>query len=189
MFQRRRIYSIKRSRKIPLLYCTRMSSTDVSIPTSNFMFLKCDTAVIFKACSHWDKSEAHPKPISPVNTLPVLTFLMSSIQVLSYDSLVVALQNVPITSILTNHTLGSWRGFDVNLSLIGSKEMIWKTCYGNMNSCKSSCKQGNQIFTHPMLMLWILFDVWRLRVCFRTRIMWTSLWESFTTGKRRLRQK
>ena len=54
---------------------------------------------------------------------------VNSIQVLSYNSLVVAYQNVPITSILTNYTLGSWKDFDVDLSLIGSKEIIWKICY------------------------------------------------------------
>ena len=52
-----------------------------------------------------------------------------AIQVLSYNSLVFARQNVPITWILTNFTLGSWKDFDVDLSLIGSKEMIWKTCF------------------------------------------------------------
>ena len=52
-----------------------------------------------------------------------------SIQVFLYNSLGVARQNVPITSILANYTLGSWKDFDVNLSLIGSKDMIWKTFY------------------------------------------------------------
>ena len=33
---------------------------------------------------------------------------------------------VPITSVLTNFTLGSWKHFGVGLSLIGSKEIIWK---------------------------------------------------------------
>ena len=51
------------------------------------------------------------------------------IQVLSYSSFVVARQNEPITSILTNCTLGPWKDFDIDLWLIGSKEMIWKTCY------------------------------------------------------------
>ena len=55
-----------------------------------------------------------------------------AIQVLSDNSLVVADQNVPITSILTNCTLGSWKDFDVDLSLIGSKEVIWKTCYDTL---------------------------------------------------------
>ena len=56
-------------------------------------------------------------------------FHCKPIQVLSYNSLVIARQNVPITSILTNCTLGSWQDFDFNLSLIDSKEMIWKTCF------------------------------------------------------------
>ena len=59
----------------------------------------------------------------------------SPIQVLSYNSLVVARQNVPITSILTNCTLDSWKDFDVDLSLIASKEITWKTCFAsNRNS-------------------------------------------------------
>ena len=33
---------------------------------------------------------------------------------------------MPITSILTNFTLGSWKDFDVELSLIGSTEMKWE---------------------------------------------------------------
>ena len=37
--------------------------------------------------------------------------------------------NVPITSILTDFTQGSWKDFDVDLSLIGSTEMIWKTSF------------------------------------------------------------
>ena len=46
-----------------------------------------------------------------------------------YNSLLVAHQNVPITAILTDFTLGSWKDFDVGLLLIGSKEMIWITCF------------------------------------------------------------
>ena len=46
-----------------------------------------------------------------------------------YNSLVVACQNVPTTSVLTNFTLGSWKDFDVGLSLIGSKELTWKTSF------------------------------------------------------------
>ena len=57
------------------------------------------------------------------------TWSYGTIQVLSYNSLVIARQNVPITSILTNCTLGSWKDFDVDFSVIGSKEMIWKTSY------------------------------------------------------------
>ena len=40
------------------------------------------------------------------------------------EFLAVAQQNVPIKSILTDFTPGSWKDFDVGLSLIGSKEMI-----------------------------------------------------------------
>ena len=58
-----------------------------------------------------------------------LIHVTRAIQVLQYNSLVVAHQNVPITSVLTNCTLGSWKDFDVDLSLIGSNEMIWKTCF------------------------------------------------------------
>ena len=50
-----------------------------------------------------------------------------TIQVVWYDSLVVARQNVPITSILTDFISGSWKDFDGALSLIGSKEIIWIT--------------------------------------------------------------
>ena len=38
-----------------------------------------------------------------------------------------SVQNVPITSILSDFTLGSWKDFDVGLSLIGSKEIIWNS--------------------------------------------------------------
>ena len=55
--------------------------------------------------------------------------LSISILVLSYNSLLVSRQNVPITSILANCTLFSWNDFDVDLFLIGSKEIIWKTCF------------------------------------------------------------
>ena len=62
-------------------------------------------------------------------TCPFWTSVYLPIQVLSYNSLVLARQNVSITSVLTNCTLGSWKDIDVNLSLIGYKEMIWKTCF------------------------------------------------------------
>ena len=52
-----------------------------------------------------------------------------AIQILSYNSLFVAYQNLPITSNFTDCTLGWWKDFDIDLSPIGSKEMIWKTCY------------------------------------------------------------
>ena len=51
------------------------------------------------------------------------------IQVVRYNSLIVACQNVPITSILTDFALGSWKYTDVGLWLTGSKEMIWKTSF------------------------------------------------------------
>ena len=41
-----------------------------------------------------------------------------------YNSLVVARQNMPITSIHTDFTLGSWKDFDVDLKLISSKEIV-----------------------------------------------------------------
>ena len=53
------------------------------------------------------------------------------------NSLVVARQNVPITLILTNFTLGPWKDYDVDLLLIGSKEyvkkkpVLWKTTNTN----------------------------------------------------------
>ena len=50
------------------------------------------------------------------------SLILSSIQVMWYDSVVVGRQNVQITSILTDFTLGSWKDFDVGLSLIGSKK-------------------------------------------------------------------
>ena len=58
--------------------------------------------------------------------------LQFTIQVLWCNSLVDARQNLPITSIFTEFTLGSWKDFDVGLSLIGSKEMIWKTSFGGI---------------------------------------------------------
>ena len=42
---------------------------------------------------------------------------------------VMANQNVPITSIFTDFTLGSWEDFDVGLTLIGSKEIMWITFF------------------------------------------------------------
>ena len=42
-----------------------------------------------------------------------------------FNSPVTAPQNVPIA----NFTQGSWKDFDVHLSLIGCKEMIWKTLF------------------------------------------------------------
>ena len=57
------------------------------------------------------------------------------IQVMWFNSLVVSRQNQPIMSILTNFTLRSWKDFDVGLSLIGSKEMIWKTSLSTYSTC------------------------------------------------------
>ena len=54
---------------------------------------------------------------------------IEAIQVVRYDSLVFARQNMPITSTLTDFTLGSWKYFDVSFSLIGSKEMEWITSF------------------------------------------------------------
>ena len=51
--------------------------------------------------------------------------------ILWYNSLFVCHQNVPITSILTDFTLVSWKDFDVNFLLIGSKEMIWISSFGS----------------------------------------------------------
>ena len=51
-----------------------------------------------------------------------------SIQVMRYNSLIVAGQNVPVTSIF-HFTLTSSKDFEVGLSLIDSKEMIWITSY------------------------------------------------------------
>ena len=50
-----------------------------------------------------------------------------TIQVMWYNSRVVARKNVPITSTFTDFILGSLKDFEVTLSLIGSKEMIWIT--------------------------------------------------------------
>ena len=69
-----------------------------------------------------------------------------TIQVLAYNSLVVARQNVPITSILTNCTLGSWKDFDVDLSLIGPKK--W---YGKPVSIFTTfSKQSDMILTRHL---------------------------------------
>ena len=51
------------------------------------------------------------------------------IQVMWYNSLIIDRQNLPITSILTEFTLGSWKDFDVGLLLIGSKEMLRITSF------------------------------------------------------------
>ena len=63
-----------------------------------------------------------------------------------YKSLVVARQNVPITPVLTNCTLGAWKDFDVDLSLIGSEEMIWKTCFV-LHMCLK--KRSKMSTSHP----------------------------------------
>ena len=52
-----------------------------------------------------------------------------SIQVMQFNSTVIAHQIAPITSILTESMLGSWKEFDVGLSLIGSKEITCKTSF------------------------------------------------------------
>ena len=49
-----------------------------------------------------------------------------------YNSLVLTHQNVPVTSILTDFTPNSRKHFDVRLSLIGSKEIIWITSFDNI---------------------------------------------------------
>ena len=43
--------------------------------------------------------------------------------------------NCAITSIFTDFTPGSWKDFDVGLSLIGSKEMTWITCFDILITC------------------------------------------------------
>ena len=53
-----------------------------------------------------------------------------AIKTFPYNSLLVARQNAPITSINTEVILSSWKGFDAGLLLIGSKEMIWFVCFG-----------------------------------------------------------
>ena len=45
------------------------------------------------------------------------------------SSVVVACQNVPITSTFTDFTAGPWKDFDVDRSLIGSTDLIWITYF------------------------------------------------------------
>ena len=80
-------------------------------------------------------------------------FSFNRFKFLSYNFLVVVRQNVPITSILADCTLGSWKDFDINLSLIGSKEMIWKTCYDRRINYYLVI--NNFIATDPSLLLGI----------------------------------
>ena len=56
-------------------------------------------------------------------------------------------QNVdlPIMSILTNCTLGSWKDFDVDLSLIGSEEMIRKTYFDTTRSVSETLQKTQQL--------------------------------------------
>ena len=53
------------------------------------------------------------------------------IQAIWYNSIIVACPNVPITSILTDFSLGSWKDFDVGLLLIGSRRNDRNTAVSN----------------------------------------------------------
>ena len=63
--------------------------------------------------------------------------LYPPIQTIPYNSLFVARQNAPVTSIDTNVILSSWIEFDAGLLFIGQEEMIWFLCF------------APALFTHP----------------------------------------
>ena len=61
------------------------------------------------------------------------------IQVIRYNSLIIARQNVLVTSVLSNFILDLWKDFCVGLSLIDSKETIWKNSFGVPKNYNSYC--------------------------------------------------
>ena len=97
----------------------------------------------------------------------------SAIQTMRYDSFLVTCRSVPITSIFTDFTLGSWKDFDEGLSLISSWEMTWKTCFGGFShweipDWRTACHSMNNFlnkvnartegpFTLCDLRLWFVF--------------------------------
>ena len=97
-------------------------------------------------------------------------------------SLVVARQNVPITSILTNCVLGSWKDFDVDILLIGSKEMIWKTCFADQVNFYHKLDFKNfKIFSSnssSLILRWRLLHM----VCSNmAHVSWSARWIHFLT--------
>ena len=59
-----------------------------------------------------------------------------TIQAMWYNSLIVARQNVPIMPILTDFRLGLWKDLNVDLYLIGSKEIIRITSFRKLKLFK-----------------------------------------------------
>ena len=63
------------------------------------------------------------------------TLSQKAIQTISTNSLFVARQNSPITSIDTEVILSPWKEFADTLLVIGPKEMIWIICFGQTGKC------------------------------------------------------
>ena len=105
-------------------------------------------------------------------------------QIIHYNSPFASPQNLPITSIYTGLGLSSWIDFDVKLSPIGSKQMIWILSFVPDVTCRIKIKPLDymiiRLSTSKIIVINIPMAIWKsLRISIIKR--WKKLF-AFLSG-------